>query len=121
LLFLVVADRSSQDESMRLYLLVIAVSGLATVGLVPLVKMLSTALGALDYPTGRRKIHNGAVPRLGGVAVFLPVVGAMAAVHFLLPGTRDTSPPPRTSSSSPARCSSFSSASTTTCGASARS
>jgi len=37
--------------------------------LIPAVKILSVRLDALDLPNPR-KVHNGAIPRLGGVAIF---------------------------------------------------
>ncbi len=70
---------------MKLYLHVALACGLATILLVPLVKRLAVALGAVDYPAERRKIHQGAVPRLGGVAVFLPVIVLMALGPWLVP------------------------------------
>jgi len=57
----------------KLILLVALSSGLATIGLTPLVKRLAFVVGAVDHPGGRRKIHEREVPRLGGLAIFLPV------------------------------------------------
>jgi UDP-GlcNAc:undecaprenyl-phosphate GlcNAc-1-phosphate transferase len=45
------------------------VAGLVTNLLVPPVARLATALRALDHP-GSRKLQAGAVPRLGGIAIF---------------------------------------------------
>jgi UDP-GlcNAc:undecaprenyl-phosphate GlcNAc-1-phosphate transferase len=57
------------------------VAGLVTNLLVPPVARLATALRALDHP-GSRKLQTGAVPRLGGIAIFggLATAAAAAAV-----------------------------------------
>src|SRR6476660_1313670 len=45
--------------------------------LTPLVTIGSGRLGLLDHPRGRRKIHEIAVPRTGGVAIVAACVGAV--------------------------------------------
>jgi UDP-GlcNAc:undecaprenyl-phosphate GlcNAc-1-phosphate transferase len=45
--------------------------------LTPLARRLAAALDIVDYP-GRRKVHRKPVPRLGGVAVFLGWLSAVA-------------------------------------------
>jgi len=69
----------------KLYLHVGLVCAISTIALVPLVKRVAVALGAVDYPAERRKIHNAAIPRLGGVAVFLPVIVVVALGPWLVP------------------------------------
>jgi len=50
--------------------------------LTPVARRLAMALDIVDYP-GRRKVHRKPVPRLGGVAVFLGWLSAIAvATHF---------------------------------------
>ncbi len=49
-------------------------TALASAALVPVVKRLAERLGAVDQPGGGRKIHVRPIPRLGGVAVFIPVL-----------------------------------------------
>ena len=51
-------------------------AGVATIGSVPIVKRLAHSIGALDEPTEERQIHSASVPRLGGVAVFVPACAA---------------------------------------------
>ena len=68
---------------MEVLLVLIAVSALASICLVPLAKRLSHTLGALDCPACRRKVHNGPIPRLGGIAVFVPVCAVMASLPWL--------------------------------------
>ena len=40
-----------------------------TYALTPLVKRFAVAVGAIDKPDAR-KVHQGAIPRLGGLAIF---------------------------------------------------
>lgn len=42
-----------------------------TLALTPGVKKIALGMGAVDYPTGPRKIHQKAIPLLGGMAIFL--------------------------------------------------
>jgi len=65
-------------------------AAVAALVLTPLVRVLAIRAGAIDVPDGRR-VHDGAVPRLGGVAVALACVAALALaptrgidVHALL-------------------------------------
>lgn len=44
--------------------------------LTPWVRMLAIKVGALDYPD-QRKVHNGTMPRMGGLAVYLAFVMAV--------------------------------------------
>lgn len=47
----------------------------------PFTIRLSNKIGALDVPKEKRKIHNGAMPRLGGVAI---LVGFIVSIAYLL-------------------------------------
>jgi UDP-GlcNAc:undecaprenyl-phosphate GlcNAc-1-phosphate transferase len=53
---------------MRTYFSILILSALATFVLTPLARWLAVRLGAIDLPN-ERKIHHGAMPRLGGLAV----------------------------------------------------
>jgi UDP-GlcNAc:undecaprenyl-phosphate GlcNAc-1-phosphate transferase len=53
---------------MRTYFAVLILSALATFALTPVARWLALYLGAIDLPS-ERKIHRGAMPRLGGLAV----------------------------------------------------
>jgi UDP-GlcNAc:undecaprenyl-phosphate GlcNAc-1-phosphate transferase len=68
-----------------LFLIVILLSALATVVLTPLAKRLAFALGAIDHPGGRRRVHERQVPRLGGVAIFLPVTLSLLLGLWIVP------------------------------------
>jgi UDP-GlcNAc:undecaprenyl-phosphate GlcNAc-1-phosphate transferase len=63
-------------EFVLLYLVAFTLS----VFLVPIIRRLALRVGAIDQPDRVRKIHAHAVPRMGGVAIFIafivPVVGA---------------------------------------------
>ena len=62
--------------SARHYLAVVAVAAVVTALLTPLVRYLSIRYGLVDAPN-ERKVHTTAIPRLGGIAIF---VGFLAAV-----------------------------------------
>ncbi|NLM51737.1 MAG: undecaprenyl/decaprenyl-phosphate alpha-N-acetylglucosaminyl 1-phosphate transferase [Firmicutes bacterium] len=61
------------------YLFVFAVALLLALILTPFVIRLAYRIGAVDVPN-RRKVHNRIMPRLGGVAVYLGFVAAMAVI-----------------------------------------
>jgi len=54
-------------------------------GLTPLVKRFAIRVGAVDKPN-HRKVHTKLMPRLGGLAMFLAFVGALAVAVFLVAG-----------------------------------
>ena len=68
-----------------LFLILTLLSTLATVVLTPLAKRLAFALGAIDHPGGRRKVHEREIPRLGGVTIFLPVMLSLGLGFWLVP------------------------------------
>ncbi len=63
------------------YLVVFLVGLIAAWLLVPLVKRVAPSLGLVDKPSDRR-IHKTAVPRCGGIAVFIATHLALAVVFF---------------------------------------
>ena len=73
---------------MSLYLLLGLSSAALALFLTPLIGRGSTVLGLVDAPGGR-KVHAQSVPRLGGVAVVLAAVLAVAIVPAFLPASRD--------------------------------
>jgi UDP-GlcNAc:undecaprenyl-phosphate GlcNAc-1-phosphate transferase len=66
-------------------LLVLSAAFLASVGLTPSIRDRARGRGWLDRPDGRRKMHADAVPRLGGLAVYLSFLLAFLAAVTLLP------------------------------------
>jgi UDP-GlcNAc:undecaprenyl-phosphate/decaprenyl-phosphate GlcNAc-1-phosphate transferase len=77
-----------------LYFLLCIAAGLATIGCVPIVKRVARVIGALDEPTEERQIHAASVPRLGGVAVFVPAFATALLGLYLLSeaGTLESAP-----------------------------
>ena len=74
---------------MSLYLLLATISAALALLLTPVIGRVSTQLGLVDAPGGR-KVHVRSVPRLGGVAVVLAAAASLAIVTALHPGTIDT-------------------------------
>jgi UDP-GlcNAc:undecaprenyl-phosphate GlcNAc-1-phosphate transferase len=68
---------------MNTYLFVFIVSTCASLVLTPVVGRISGRLGWLDEPRDKRRIHQTAVPRLGGVAIFAAMLLAFAALPFI--------------------------------------
>ena len=58
------------------YVWAFALALIITFALTPLVKRFAVAVGAIDKPDAR-KVHHGAIPRLGGLAIFLGYVGSV--------------------------------------------
>src|SRR5712672_1310013 len=46
----------------------------------PVIRNAFRQCGIVDYPTGVRKIHESAVPRIGGICIALAYMGAFAAL-----------------------------------------
>jgi len=63
--------------SLRHYVLIAVVGAFVTYLVTPLVRHVALARGLVDTPGGR-KVHATPIPRLGGVAIFLGVMGALA-------------------------------------------
>ena len=68
---------------MRTEHLVLAVSAAGLSVLVtPAVRAVAVRVGAIDHP-GPRRVHARPVPRLGGLAVLIAVLGALAVNHLV--------------------------------------
>ena len=61
-----------------------AAAAVLSASLVPASRALAQGIGVLDQP-GRRKIHRRAMPRLGGVAVFLAFISVVLVGYLLIP------------------------------------
>jgi UDP-GlcNAc:undecaprenyl-phosphate GlcNAc-1-phosphate transferase len=70
--------------SIRHYVVLILVAAAATLLSTPLVSRLGIRIGAVSRPGGRN-VHEGLVPRIGGVAIF---IGVMSAIAFEVVGER---------------------------------
>ena len=69
---------------MSKYLIVIAVSALATFLATPLARRLALRVGAIDQPSDR-KVHPRPTPTLGGTAIFFGMLVALS-VAYVMPG-----------------------------------
>jgi len=67
---------------MKTYAAVYLAATLLAVIVTPIVARLAKAANLVDTP-GLRKVHNGAIPRIGGVAIFLAMLFPTAAVLML--------------------------------------
>ncbi|MBO8173597.1 MAG: undecaprenyl/decaprenyl-phosphate alpha-N-acetylglucosaminyl 1-phosphate transferase [Bacillaceae bacterium] len=59
---------------MSTYVLGFFISLVITVMATPGVMKLAKKIGAVDYPDGKRKVHNKVMPRLGGLAIYIGFV-----------------------------------------------
>ena len=75
-------------SSTSIFIFALGGAALVCFAVTPLVRRLAIARGVLDQPDPR-KIHTGAVPRWGGVAVGIAVALAIAAVFAASPTLRD--------------------------------
>ncbi|MBL1218207.1 MAG: undecaprenyl/decaprenyl-phosphate alpha-N-acetylglucosaminyl 1-phosphate transferase [Planctomycetes bacterium] len=73
----------SFGQVLNSYLVVFVVAFLVTLVVVPLIRRVALRSGIVDWPDDARKAHGDPVPYLGGVAVFLGMVAAIAASYFL--------------------------------------
>lgn len=67
-------------------LLLIGLSGFVfSIVFTPLVRRMCRRLGVLDHPDAKRKLHGRAVPRVGGIAIAIAYVAALALRPESLP------------------------------------
>jgi UDP-GlcNAc:undecaprenyl-phosphate/decaprenyl-phosphate GlcNAc-1-phosphate transferase len=62
-----------------------AVSCVLSLALTPMCRALALRFGKVDRPDRVRKLHAGAIPRVGGVAIFVSFAAALAAAALLAP------------------------------------
>ncbi|MFN2123456.1 MAG: MraY family glycosyltransferase [Candidatus Promineifilaceae bacterium] len=71
------------------YFIVFAATLAAALLLTPLIRRLSLRWGVVARPGGRR-LHEGVIPKLGGLAIFLAwIVGVLLIYHYLPPVEAD--------------------------------
>jgi UDP-GlcNAc:undecaprenyl-phosphate GlcNAc-1-phosphate transferase len=63
-----------------IYLLLAALAAVLALAVTPIVRAVAVRLGAVDAPGGRH-IHEGHVPRMGGVALLAAGLGALTVAH----------------------------------------
>ena len=75
------------------YVWAFALALIITFALTPLVKRFAVAVGAIDKPDAR-KVHHGAIPRLGGLLGYAPIieVSPYSAAEFIARGGRIPAP-----------------------------
>lgn len=67
------------DHTVKSYLVVMAVSVVATMAAVPPLRWLSLRVDAMAHPTDR-SVHARSTPVLGGAALLLGVVAGLATI-----------------------------------------
>lgn len=70
-------EAMNQLDILSGYLSVFVVAFLITVLITPLVRKLAIANGIVDHPSEARKIHTIPIAYLGGMAVYLGIIGAL--------------------------------------------
>ncbi len=68
---------------MKTYLLLFIISACVSLVLTPVVSRFSRRFGWLDVPDDKRRVHQKAVPRLGGIAIFATVLLTLAALTLI--------------------------------------
>ncbi len=67
---------------MKTYILLFVISACASLILTPVVSCISRYFGWLDQPLDQRRVHEIAVPRLGGLAIFSAILLALTPLLF---------------------------------------
>src|ERR1051325_8440416 len=68
---------------MNTYLTIFIISMCASLVLTPILRRLCERAGLVDDPQDDRRVHTIAIPRLGGVAIFLSVSAALAFLSLM--------------------------------------
>ena len=68
---------------MHTYFALFLIATFASLVLTPLIRRLCERLNLLDVPRDGRRMHSKAVPRLGGVAIYLAVLVALSTLPFV--------------------------------------
>ena len=68
---------------MNTYLMLFIMAMCSSMMLTPIVRRISERFGWLDDPLDERRLHKKAVPRLGGIAIFVTVLVSLAALGLV--------------------------------------
>lgn len=68
---------------MNTYLLIFVIALTSSLLFTPLVRRLCERFGWFDEPKDLRRVHRAAIPRLGGVVLFLSLTTALSALFFV--------------------------------------
>jgi UDP-GlcNAc:undecaprenyl-phosphate GlcNAc-1-phosphate transferase len=70
---------------MRTYVTAFIIATLLSLALTPLVRRVALRMGAVSAPGGRH-VHENAIPRLGGVAIFVALIAPLIGLFFVESG-----------------------------------
>jgi UDP-GlcNAc:undecaprenyl-phosphate GlcNAc-1-phosphate transferase len=65
------------------YFAIFLIALFTSLGITPLVRRLCERFNLFDVPTDMRRVHKRAIPRLGGIVIFLSVAIALSALPFV--------------------------------------
>ena len=68
---------------MRTYFALFAIATFSSLVITPLIRRLCQRFKLLDVPVDGRRVHTTAIPRLGGVAIFLASILALSTLPFV--------------------------------------
>ena len=68
---------------MNTYFAIFLIAVFASLGFTPVVRRLCERFNLLDVPTDGRRVHKRAIPRLGGVVIFVSVGIALSTLPFV--------------------------------------
>ena len=68
---------------MKTYLALFVIASCSTLVLTPLIRRLCQRFNLLDVPADGRRVHTSAIPRLGGVAIYLSLLLALSSLFFV--------------------------------------
>ena len=68
---------------MRSYIILFLIALILTLFLTPMAGRIATALGAIDIPDDKRRVHQKPTPRMGGLAIYAAFLLTLFCVPFL--------------------------------------
>jgi UDP-GlcNAc:undecaprenyl-phosphate GlcNAc-1-phosphate transferase len=68
---------------LKTYFALFLIATIASLITTPLIRRLCQRLKLLDIPTDARRVHRTAIPRLGGLALYLSCLTALSLLPFL--------------------------------------
>ena len=68
---------------MKTYFALFLIATIASLVTTPLIRRLCQRLKLLDVPVDARRLHHTAIPRLGGVALYLSCLSALSLLPFV--------------------------------------
>ena len=68
---------------MKTYFALFVIASCSTLVLTPLIRRLCQRFNLLDVPADARRVHTSAIPRLGGLAIYLSLMLALSSLFFI--------------------------------------